>query len=176
MKKKSELFYFFTIENPADFQVKLGSVIHPLITTTKQLLDISTQPQTMLNIAFSQTGLHALGIMDDLVDPDFKAGHSATAPKDFKDQTSKWVGALSSSEKIHGVMLFASDTEENINTLLSDVQGKLGDAAKEVYRLQGSARPGDQEGREHFQYMDGICAWVSMSRFYLKPNVYVSAT
>jgi hypothetical protein len=74
MKKNKELFYFFSIANAADFKPKLAADILPLITTTTQLLSVSTQPITALNIAFSHTGLLALNVTDPLGDALFNNG------------------------------------------------------------------------------------------------------
>ncbi|EEB98446.1 hypothetical protein MPER_02040, partial [Moniliophthora perniciosa FA553] len=66
MKKDKELFFFFGIQDAAAFKSKLVSDIHGLVTSTTQLLDVALQPVTAVNIAFSQTGLTALGVTDDL--------------------------------------------------------------------------------------------------------------
>ncbi|EEB94463.1 hypothetical protein MPER_06717 [Moniliophthora perniciosa FA553] len=63
MKKDKELFFFFGIQDAATFKTKLGSDIHDLITSTTQLLDVSIQPVTAVNIAFSQTGLKHSAIL-----------------------------------------------------------------------------------------------------------------
>ncbi|KAF7334243.1 DyP-type peroxidase [Mycena sanguinolenta] len=57
---------FASSKNAAQFKSHLKSVIAPLVTSTADLLEVSSQPTTALNIAFSQTGLHALGISDSL--------------------------------------------------------------------------------------------------------------
>lgn len=64
MKKNQELFFFFGINDVATFKSKLASDIHPLITTTTEILSVSTQPITAVNIAFSFTGLSTLGITE----------------------------------------------------------------------------------------------------------------
>ncbi|KAJ7931189.1 dye-decolorizing peroxidase precursor [Mycena leptocephala] len=74
MKKKKELFFFFGISKAAKFKRKLKSHILPLVTSTTKLLDISSQPTTALNIAFSQTGLLALNVSDPLNDAPFAGG------------------------------------------------------------------------------------------------------
>ena len=79
MKKKQELFFFFAITDATTFKSKLGSDIHPLITSATQLLDVSTQPTTAVNIAFSQKGLTALGNNDNLNDTLFTQGQELNA-------------------------------------------------------------------------------------------------
>ncbi|KAF8217810.1 DyP-type peroxidase [Mycena galopus ATCC 62051] len=155
MKKKLELFYFFSIQNATAFKSKLKSDILPLVTTTTQLLAVSTQPITAVNIAFSQTGLTALGITDSLGDSVFSGGQ-------FKDLTNlgdpgstNWVPQFKGTG-IHGVFLFASDTQDKINNTVSSLQSALGSSIKNVYSLQAAARPGAEAGHEHFGYLDGI--------------------
>ncbi|KAJ6563614.1 fungal peroxidase [Mycena vulgaris] len=143
MKKNKELFYFFSIADATDFKSKLASDILPLITTTTQLLDVSTQPVTALNIAFSQTGLTALGVTDSLGDTVFAGG------------STNWVPEFAGTG-IHGVLLFASDTEANVNTAVSNLESALGASITKVYSLSGAARPGPEAGHEHFGFLDGI--------------------
>jgi hypothetical protein len=158
MKKNKELFYFFSIDNATDFKSKLSSDIIPLITTTTQLLSVSTQPITALNIAFSQTGLTALGVAG--TNP---LGDAAFAGGQFKDLTNigdpgstNWVPQFAGTG-IHGVMLFASDTDDNINTEVANVEAALGDSITKVYTLEGAARPGSEAGHERKYLLLQFC-------------------
>ncbi|KAJ7723390.1 fungal peroxidase [Mycena metata] len=156
MKKNRELFYFFTIADVADFKPKLSGSILPLITSTTQLLDVSTQPETALNIAFSQTGLTALNVTESLGDSIFSAGQFADLANlgDFAP-SHNWVAEFAGTG-IHGVMLFASDTDDKINTAVTNLESALGDSITKVYSLQAGARPGAEAGHEHFGFLDGI--------------------
>lgn len=147
MKKKKELFFFFGITNATDFKIHLAADIHPLITTTTQLLSVSTQPITAVNIAFSQTGLTALGVTDILKDDAFADGQhvDATNLKDPGDVN--WVPGFAGTS-VHGVFLLASDTIDNVNNELSSIQNILGDSITEIHRLLGESRPGAEEGHE----------------------------
>ncbi|KAJ7931178.1 fungal peroxidase [Mycena leptocephala] len=155
MKKSQELFYFFSIANATDFKGKLAGDILPLITTTTQILDVSSQPITALNIAFSQTGLTALSVTDSLGDSAFAGGQF----KDLKNLgdpgSTNWVPQFAGTG-IHGVMLFASDSVDNINSAVSSLESSLGDSITKVYSLQAAARPGSEAGHEHFGFLDGI--------------------
>ncbi|KAJ7256340.1 fungal peroxidase [Mycena rebaudengoi] len=156
MRKKKELFFFFGITNVTEFKSKLAADIHPLITSTTQILPGVTPPQTALNIAFSQSGLTALNVTDSLQDAVFPGGQ-------FKDSSNlgdppgspNWVPEFKGTE-IHGVLLLASDTVENIDSQLASLKSALGSSIREIYSLQGAARPDDQEGHEHFGFLDGI--------------------
>ncbi|KIK54200.1 hypothetical protein GYMLUDRAFT_1024286 [Collybiopsis luxurians FD-317 M1] len=156
MKKNKELFFFFSIVDPTSFKAQLGADILPFITSTTQVLDVSTQPETLVNIAFSQKGLTELGITDNLGDTLFAAGQLNDA-SNLGDTTSDWVSEfIDPNNLLHGVLLLASDATDNINSTLSQIQNALNGSISEVYSIQGQARPGDQQGHEHFGFMDGI--------------------
>ena len=166
MKKQKELFYFFNINDASTFKSKLYPNISSLITTTHQLLDVSTQPITAVNLAFSQAGLDTLGVTDPLGDSDFQNGQrqGASALGDVRGiflpfrplssperhaqpGTTNWVPAFA-NDAIHCVFLLASDNVDNINAELVNIQSILGSSITEMYRLQGSVRPGTEEGHE----------------------------
>lgn len=172
MKKKKELFFFFSIDDAETFKTKLASDIHPLITSTTDLLDVATQPITAVNIAFSQAGLNALGVTDSLGDSAFANGQTADAAAMGDPGTNSWVSGFVGTS-VDGVLLLASDTIDNVDDTLADIQASLGASITEVHRVQGAARPGDQEGHERklllsfqdrsslnresdFGFMDGI--------------------
>ncbi|KAJ7054416.1 fungal peroxidase [Mycena amicta] len=137
MKKMKELFFFFGINDPIDFKAKLKSDIVPLVTSTTQLLSVSAQPTPSGDVPFSQ-------------------GQFANAVTALKDPgTVNWVPQFAGTG-IHGVILLASDTVDNVNDALANLQSTLGDSITEIYSLQGAARPGAQQGHEHFGYLDGI--------------------
>ncbi|KAJ7681517.1 dye-decolorizing peroxidase precursor [Mycena rosella] len=155
MHKNKELFFFFGVKDAATFKTKLAADILPLITTTREILSVDTQPLTAVNIAFSNTGLVALGVdTDDLGDDDFVAGQFSETGT-IGDNPALWDPAFAGTG-IHGVFLLASDTVDNINTELANIQSILGSSITEIHRLQGAARPGAEEGHEHFGFMDGI--------------------
>ncbi|KAJ7891556.1 dye-decolorizing peroxidase precursor [Mycena leptocephala] len=158
MHKNKELFFFFHVNNAATFKSKLASDIVPLITTTTEILSVNTQPITAVNIAFSNTGLVTLGVNDDLGDSNFVAGQFSDAHNTsfvIGDNPSTWNAAFAGTN-IHGVFLLASDTTANIDSELVNIQSILGSSITEIYRLNGAARPGAEEGHEHFGFMDGI--------------------
>jgi Dyp-type peroxidase family len=170
MKKKVELFYFFHINNATTFKNGL-KVLAPQITTTTQLLDVATQPNALINIAFSHTGLTALGVNDTLGDTAFSDGQFADAGNLGDPGTANWVQAFNGTN-IDGVFLLASDSTNVTDFELQAVQGLFGSSITELHRLQGQVRPGDKEGHERklavasvyaiaevladFGYMDGI--------------------
>jgi hypothetical protein len=78
MRKPVELFFFFSISNTAAFKAKLKRDILPLVISTTQILsNVTAAPSTLVNIAFSHTGLVALSVTgkaNNLNDPPFAAG------------------------------------------------------------------------------------------------------
>ncbi|KAJ7590005.1 dye-decolorizing peroxidase precursor [Mycena floridula] len=158
MMKNKELFFFFQINDVPTFKSHLSMDIHPLVTNVTELLSNDSQPATLVNIAFSQAGLNALGINDQLGDSLFSAGQAAGAA-DLGDGpgagTGNWEPAFVAGT-IHGVLILASSTTDNINSQLASLQATLGTSITESYRLLGEARPGDQNGHEHFGFKDGI--------------------
>ncbi|KAJ7590001.1 fungal peroxidase [Mycena floridula] len=158
MKKNKELFFFFQINDAPTFRSHLSADIHPLVTNVTELLSNDTQPATLVNIAFSQAGLNALGVTDQLGDSLFSTGQAAGAA-DLGDGpgagTGNWEPAFVPGT-IHGVLILASSTTDNINSQLASLQATLGTSITESYRLLGEARPDDQNGHEHFGFKDGI--------------------
>ncbi|KZV91225.1 peroxidase TAP [Exidia glandulosa HHB12029] len=159
MKKKQERFIFWTINDPARFKSTLRAFIVPQITSVQQLLSTTTQPLVALNVAFSQTGLQALNITDNLSDAAFSRGQFADAnalgdPDPTKNGTA-WVDAFRGTN-IHGVFLLASDNATLLDAQEVVVNSSMGSAISVVYTLQGSIRPGPQAGHEAFGYLDGV--------------------
>ncbi|KAJ7512496.1 fungal peroxidase [Mycena galericulata] len=155
MKNHKELFVFFSIANATAFKAKLKSVILPLVTSTAQIINVPAQPNTALNIAFSHTGLLALNVSDTLGDPLFSAGQALNANNLGDPGTTNWVPQFVGTS-IHGVILLSSDTVDNINTTWASLQPELGNSITEIYSLQAAARPGAEQGHEHFGFLDGI--------------------
>jgi hypothetical protein len=147
MKKKLELFYFFTINNPTSFKKKLHTQVVQRITNTLQLLNVASQPVVCLNPAFSQSGLLKLGITANLQDSPFQKGQTVDANNLGDPGTKNWVPQFIGT-KIHGVFLIASDTMTNINAMVSWLNSVYGTDITNVYSLQGNIRPPPYDGHE----------------------------
>lgn len=97
MRKDKELFAFFRkrcsftsgslfayggadIDDPASFKTTMQKDIAPLITSTAQLISPQFESPHSINLAFSATGLKAIGVTEDLSDPAFTGGQFADAP------------------------------------------------------------------------------------------------
>jgi len=146
MKKLVEVFVFFHINNGVAFKKSLKTLA-PQITTTTQLLQVSTQPITAINVAFSSTGLAALGVTDTLNDSLYTSGQFADAFNLSDTGTTNWVPAFKGTF-VHGVFLLASDTLGSINSELYSIQTLFGPSMITLHILQGQVRPGNQAGHE----------------------------
>ncbi|KAJ7502065.1 hypothetical protein B0H11DRAFT_1907560 [Mycena galericulata] len=159
MRKPVELFFFFGISNTTAFKAKLKRDILPLVTSTMQILNNDTAAaSTLVNIAFSHTGLVALNVTGDannLNDPPFAAGQVNDVKNLSDPGTTNWVPQFV-GPNIHGVIPFASDTEDSINSTLASLQSELGNSIAEIYSLRGAMRPPPNKGHEHFGFLDGI--------------------
>ncbi|KAL1597921.1 hypothetical protein SLS60_008409 [Paraconiothyrium brasiliense] len=155
----------------AEKQVRINGVNGS--SGTNELGEITANPPLLsvvgVNIAFSQKGLTALGVTDDLKDPLFAAGQKADAfdladkgTGDTKDGFKPdWDDAfLQEKQEIHGVILVAGDSFETVDGKLDEVKGLLStdgtSSIAQVATLAGDVRPGEFKGHEHFGYMDGI--------------------
>nr|WAW38277.1 DyP-type peroxidase [Auricularia auricula-judae] len=126
MKKKQELFYFFSINNASSFRQKLHANVAPQITSAQQLLSTSTQPVVALNIAFSQTGLRTLGVTDNIADPSFGRGQFAEANSlGDPDQGAGWLQPFQGTA-IHGVFLMASDNQTLLDAQVAVLETRMG--------------------------------------------------
>lgn len=96
MRKDKELFAFFRkrcpftssslfayggadIDNPISFKTTMQTDIAPLITSTALLLSPQFESPHCINLAFSATGLNAIGVTEDLSDSAFTGGQFADA-------------------------------------------------------------------------------------------------
>ncbi|KAJ6522265.1 fungal peroxidase [Mycena capillaripes] len=159
MTKPVELFFFFGISNATAFKPKLKRDILPLLTSTTQIFNNDTPAaSTLVNIAFSHTGLVSLNLTGDannLNDPPFAAGQVNDVKNLGDPGTTNWVPQFVGTN-IHGVIIFSSNTEHNINSTLASLQSKLGNSIAEIYSLRGAMRPPPNKGHEHFGFLDGI--------------------
>jgi Dyp-type peroxidase family len=146
MRKKAEVFYFFHINDAKGFKKGL-KILAANVTSTFQLLNVSTQPVTAVNVAFSQTGLQALQIRDSLGDTAFTGGQFADANNLGDPGHIHWVDAFKGTS-IHGFFIIASHTVDPINAEVATIEALFGSAITKKYSLPGAARPGAQLGHE----------------------------
>jgi hypothetical protein len=169
MKKPQELFYFFSIVNATLFKSVLKNRVAPLVTSAATLLSTpSNQPLAFLNIAFSQSGLTALGNTDNLGDTQFAGGMYADATS-LGDVQTDYEPAFQGTS-IHGVFLIGSDQSSYIDNLLSTINGYFGNSIAFKTQLSGAARPGSNAGHERTSSPSKPCSrstLISERRFWL---------
>ncbi|EIN09037.1 peroxidase TAP [Punctularia strigosozonata HHB-11173 SS5] len=154
MKKPVENFYFFHINDAAQFKADFKTQLSIITSAATLISPPADQPAAYVNVGFSQSGLTALGVTDDLGDADFSSGQFAQAAA-LKDDTTQWEPEFKGTN-IHGVFLVGSDVGTNIQDTFNDAIQELLKSATIVYELDGAARPGAEAGHEHFGYLDGI--------------------
>ncbi|QRV92073.1 Dye-decolorizing peroxidase msp1 [Ceratobasidium sp. AG-Ba] len=171
LPKTFEHFFFFTIVKPDTFKENLSSLqfttSDDIVKAREAILGLKAKTPgerlqlKLLNVAFSQKGLDALGIEGDLNDEAFTKGQLqdalalGDAPAMHGDPNKpNWKPAY--FERIDGVFLAAGDCFTRTVEVLNDALNKLQGSVKEVYRLNGNTRPGDQRKNEHFGWLDGV--------------------
>ncbi|KAI1130817.1 hypothetical protein F5Y10DRAFT_262761 [Nemania abortiva] len=175
--KKNESFLFFRIKDgkASSFREHLRSFI-PLVTSTteakafhqtirqgkkeaaKQGKQFPLIENSGVNISFSQTGLVALGISDDIGDAGFKAGMVKDAT-DLGDDLAEWDDKFKT--EIHGVIAVTANSEHVLESTFHKInrifQVDCENATiEEVTLLAGHVRPGAESGHEHFGFNDGL--------------------
>lgn len=131
------------------------------------------------NIAFSHDGLAAvsyeclvmsgnlvdlptqLHITDDLQDPSFTDGQLKGAISVLSDPAvpgsttdPAWEPAFKTT--IHGCFNVTGESRLSINERISQLDTILESAVKTVSRVDGAVRRGNEKGREHFGFQDGL--------------------
>lgn len=177
MHKQLQLFTFFQINDVAAFKSQLANDIAPIVTSAAQLANVSTQPLTALNIAFSQSGLTTLGVTDNLNDAAFSAGQVndinnlgwsslcafGLALNLAGETTDAWMPAF--VQGVHGVILLASDEQGHIDDQVAFLDSTFAGSVTTVHTVEASVRPGDEAGhegqlrvppRQFLQYFDGL--------------------
>jgi hypothetical protein len=149
MTKPSELFYFFTIQDPVAFKNALQTTIIPMITSVSNVISRNSDDlQAIVNIAFSATGLQTLNVTDSLGDSFFQKGQfSDAAGLGDVNPTQNWIQAFQGTS-IHGVLLIASSDNDTITATLANATAAIGSSASVAYTLNGAVRPGSETGHE----------------------------
>jgi len=142
MTKKVEDFFFFQIKNVSCFKSTLSRNLQQ-ITSAKTILNPSNTAPAMVNVAFSQSGLNALGVRDNLNDSVFSGGQFVDAANLGDPGTNDWIPAFKGTG-IHGVFTLAYDNTVVFDKTLPGISVCI----KQVYNLTGKMRPAPNEGHE----------------------------
>ncbi|KAG8916346.1 hypothetical protein FRC01_003216 [Tulasnella sp. 417] len=182
--KKVEQLIFFSITNPDVFRQKLG-IFRKEITTAAAVIENLQNieearkknkgvpkplPQERMvkliqyQIGFSSSGMTTLNIGSP-GDPELMAGQKKgaralgdePAPGSTDDN---FVGKYWSKDwmekKIDGVILAASESSTTCDEAVAKVIEIFGNSIEFEIIERGKVRPGNEEGHEHFGYLDGI--------------------
>jgi hypothetical protein len=115
MKKPLELFFFFRIKDPKVFKAAMLRYIIPRITSTAQLISPpSSQPDALLNVAFTASGLATLGVFDNLNDHVYTQGQYSDAYNLGDPGYKNWVKGFVGNDTTHGVFLIARFGTHNL--------------------------------------------------------------
>ncbi|KAF9019286.1 Dyp-type peroxidase [Hymenopellis radicata] len=173
LPKKTETYVFFQITLVDAFRRQLQHLL-PLIKSTadvvqdrgaiersKRSTPAGQKPKlltlTGVNISFSRFGLDKLGFTDadNLNDDAFKKGQfSDAATLGDPDSGADWEPAF--KDKLDAMIHVAGDSHVSVDVVLVEVRAILGLTIHEVTHIVGDVRPGDQDGHEHFGFLDGI--------------------
>lgn len=184
LPKKTEIFSFFTIrpDHVKTFCVNLGNATGDGLLTFSSVQNVLDErrkfrgrrrivPSVGANIAFSFRGLTK---MSQVLETDLKLGSLPFGDNPFtigmKQDAAELAdppeafaeGTPFGDENIDGVVLVAGSNDWIVKSALSGVLGILGftnddsSTLTEVVREIGHTRPGENSGKEHFGFEDGI--------------------
>jgi hypothetical protein len=150
MHKDKQDFLFFNITDVAGFKSHLANDLFPLLTSAAQSLNATNTNTSLINIAFSQKGFDVLGIpASDLNDSLFSAGQAAQADTlGNKGGTAGWQHQFVPGNRIHGVILIASNDIGVVQRQTSSLITMFNGSIANIYRLSAQARPGAESGHE----------------------------
>jgi Dyp-type peroxidase family len=151
-------YLFFRIPSGTQARVWLKHLVdNKRITVAEKWTE---KPKTFLNIAFTATGLEALGLSDDTMSTfseEFR--HGIQNRSDILGDTGTnapdhWeVGAP--EQVIHGLLMLYGEDEATLDAFTTEQQGLMESmGGLEIVSVQSGYRPADSH--EHFGFMDGI--------------------
>lgn len=176
LQKRAQAFLFFSIRDLKSFKTALKQLV-PDITTTQDVQDADKKIAQAredakggrvwlkingLNIAFTAAGLTKLGITDDKQPSRgvFFTGAEADAislgdPVNDNGKLSTWKDEYLTPH-IDGVLLVTAPGTQSLFDAVAQLEQRLGKSVHVEFEVEGQARPGANEGREHFGFKDGI--------------------
>ena len=92
--------------------------------------------------------------VDSMGDIPFKSGMKAVAKDILQDPVAngqpKYEPTFMSPDKLHGVILVASNTRQGVDNKLAAIKKVLGSTVKEVDTIEGKVRPKPNKGHEQY--------------------------
>jgi Dyp-type peroxidase family len=173
LQKDFQWFVGFTIADAVAFKTFL-KLLAPKITTLRIVLEREftlalqkaaggTEVFTFvgINIAFTATGLAALGVpgIDQIADPAFRAGLAARSvslndPPDGEGAPANWVVGAPQGP-LHGMLMITGPTQASIDAQLAHIDALAGSSWVAFFSGLGKTRT-LKRGHEHFGFLDGV--------------------
>ncbi|KAF8851549.1 Dyp-type peroxidase [Acephala macrosclerotiorum] len=172
LPKKFEAYWFIQIRDGQvnQFRTRLFRLL-PLVTSAAQAQRDQDQIDhyknspafngqllklSGVNIGFSHKGLVKMGIADPITnsttDP-FQTG-MFNGITNLNDQADKWLPEF--KQDIHALIFITGESLATIHERYAELKWVLGSTVNEVKLIIGNVRPGNQNGHEHFGYLDGV--------------------
>lgn len=174
--KDHQRFLFLRIDNAAKAKLWLKSMI-PHVSNTKDVKEFNDKfrmlrrkngadptpnllSATWLNIAFTSSGIAAIGQNTAGMPPEFVAGmasRSAIIGDIGNSAPAHWQAAFSDHDKLHIVVMIASDSELDLMTRsLAVIDGLLAGGLTLLLDQPGENLTGALAGHEQFGFKDGV--------------------
>ncbi|KAA1128293.1 hypothetical protein PGTUg99_021982 [Puccinia graminis f. sp. tritici] len=166
LQKRCEAFWFCSLKTDPEsiegFRKKIKSDLLPIITTAQGVID------SQKKIDFSFSGIKKLGLKTEEIptgrDGVFSKGQKVDAVEnlgDPVDQATKKLKTWSNEfldevNSIDFVVLITAPDLKLLNQKLDQVRHAFGGHLSNSFVRQGSVRPGEQLGHEHFGFLDSI--------------------
>jgi hypothetical protein len=152
---RSKIFFFFRIENSADFRVKFKNDILQNITSSFQARECRhyvLQAKAMnnhcevlgTNIGFSSKGLAVLGIQEDIGDVPFAEGQLNRAENELADDLSLYREEFRTDSGIHGIFIVTGCCSDAVGNETDRIEQALGDSIVPVFKRECNERPGKE--------------------------------
>ncbi len=150
-------YIFLRIDDPARARTLLGSML-PQVTTAEPWSNGG--PHTAMQVAFTNTGLQALGVSESILEtfpPEFREGMAARAEllgDRGPSAPERWDPGLGTGEAHVLVTVYADDDAhlQERRAQLHEI-GQAAGASTVVHEQRAAALPG---GRDQFGFFDGI--------------------
>ena len=171
MQKNAELFLFFGIADARRFKDITKRHLIGRVTTARTVSErerrmaqriahggVSAEGWIGVNLGFTKEGLtQLLGKNRPRMESAFERGADAaqTIAALHDPEPAAWTAKFRSN-RIDGVFLIAGPDEPSVTFLGNTVRAQLSGSIKVVYWEIGTVRPGQNRGREHFGFMDGL--------------------
>ena len=157
----------FTVHEPIPVCDHLGRAVNRAtgVTQIRDATPWSVKPPSTLNVAFTWTGLTALGVPSETLagfPTEFRAGAAARSEKigDIGESAwREWDDGMADTSLVHMIWTIHAETLEELQARHDELTAAYGGAASVVRQYDGAAfrdADGNVDDKVHFGYVDGI--------------------